>query len=597
MSTQTTFGWSAEVQRHRETFLNRLLTGVAAVGLAALILNYLSLDPTLSPLGRLKDMWPFTLGWLITVVAWAWRGLGYRPRALLAIAIVYLLGIVTFRRGGLPGSGRVWMLVLPVVTFILLGPRPGLLAGIISIVTYGAFAIIFSQEWLIPTMLDEEPNALGTWGSEGASFLTISSILVLLLWSFTRGWLEALTGIGAANEELRARTRELEETAARLHRQTSQLQTTAEIAHAGSSILEPERLAIEVVNQMEESLRSAGVYHASLFLLEKASSDARQQVAAMKAATGEAGRLLLDMGYKLELDETTAVSWSIVNQQARVAEVEEGTAQVGSIPMPHTRSEIALPLRSRGRVIGAVAIHSTKEAAFDDSDVVALQTMADQIALAIDNAQLFSQTETALEELRTTQQRYLAEAWGTFLAIKPIFQVDHVHPGTVEGDGKLLREARRAALMHGRTVAIDDSAVRSDQTDPEKATAGVPSVSPGQAALVVPVQVGGQSIGTIALHEPRHRRAWNTADITLVETIAQQVAQTVENLRLVDEVQRRAARERLTREITDKMRRASSVEGIVQTAVDEIFSSMGTSRAFVRLVPSPPHPDDDGEGT
>jgi hypothetical protein len=69
----------------------------------------------------------------------------------------------------------------------------------------------------------------------------------------------------------------------------------------------------------------------------------------------------------------------------------------------------------------------------------------------------------------------------------------------------------------------------------------------------------------------------------------------LESARLYQEAQRRAARERLTREITDKMRRATDVEGIVQTVVDELFGALGTSRAFVRLGVAPPTRDADRE--
>jgi GAF domain-containing protein len=69
----------------------------------------------------------------------------------------------------------------------------------------------------------------------------------------------------------------------------------------------------------------------------------------------------------------------------------------------------------------------------------------------------------------------------------------------------------------------------------------------------------------------------------LAEGVVEQFALAAENIRLLDETQRRAARERLTRDITDKMRRAASISDIVQTAVDELFGALKTSRAFVRL--------------
>jgi GAF domain-containing protein len=87
----------------------------------------------------------------------------------------------------------------------------------------------------------------------------------------------------------------------------------------------------------------------------------------------------------------------------------------------------------------------------------------------------------------------------------------------------------------------------------------------------------------MTLQDPHHQRSWEAEDVALAEAVAEQVALTVENLRLMDEAQRRVAREQMTLEITDKMRRAASVEDIVRTAVDELADVLGTSRTFVRM--------------
>jgi GAF domain-containing protein len=105
----------------------------------------------------------------------------------------------------------------------------------------------------------------------------------------------------------------------------------------------------------------------------------------------------------------------------------------------------------------------------------------------------------------------------------------------------------------------------------------------GTSVLTVPILLRGQPLGALGIRFDRKARDVNPDDIALVEGIGEQFALAAENLRLLDETQRRAARERLTRNITDKMRRAASIEGVVQAAVDELFDALGTSRAFVRL--------------
>ena len=67
--------------------------------------------------------------------------------------------------------------------------------------------------------------------------------------------------------------------------------------------------------------------------------------------------------------------------------------------MPETRSEMALPLKTGNKVIGAIDVQSKEPAAFDNDDVIILQTLADQLAIAIENARLFEATRRQIEEL------------------------------------------------------------------------------------------------------------------------------------------------------------------------------------------------------
>ena len=245
--------------------------------------------------------------------------------------------------------------------------------------------------------------------------------------------------------------------------------------------------------------------------------------------------------------------------------------------MPHTRSEIALPLRSRGRILGALSVQSTQETAFGETDIAILQTMADQVAAAIDNARLFSRTEAALEEIQAVQRRYLAQAWGKLLAARPVAQVDYTQPGTEPGDVSFLREARREAMIHGRTVAVD-----SPPPDPDGPNRDEKASTP-QSALVVPLKFREQIIGTMALQETGHPRPWTAEEIALAETVAEQVVLAVENLRLMNETQRRATHERMVSEISDQLQRATDMEALMRITAEGLNRALGGSHTFVRM--------------
>jgi GAF domain-containing protein len=101
--------------------------------------------------------------------------------------------------------------------------------------------------------------------------------------------------------------------------------------------------------------------------------------------------------------------------------------------------------------------------------------------------------------------------------------------------------------------------------------------------LAVPIKVRGDVIGVLDTYKPAADGEWTIEEISLLETLAGRLGEALDSARLYQDTQRRASRERLTSEIADTMRRAADVEDIIQTAVDELFSALGTSRAFVRL--------------
>jgi len=99
------------------------------------------------------------------------------------------------------------------------------------------------------------------------------------------------------------------------------------------------------------------------------------------------------------------IGWCTAQGKARIAlDVGKEAVRFENPLLLETRSEMALPLISRGRVMGAMTIQSTKPAAFSEEDITTLQTMADQVANAIENARLFEETQHLAQRERTISQ-------------------------------------------------------------------------------------------------------------------------------------------------------------------------------------------------
>ena len=176
-----------------------------------------------------------------------------------------------------------------------------------------------------------------------------------------------------------------------------QLQTASEVSRTTSSVIDLGELIQQAVNLVHDRFN---LYYVGLFLL-----DEERSYAVLQAGTGEAGRELLKNGHKLAASSESMIGWCIANQQARIALDVGVEAERFSNPLlPATRSELALPLISRGQVIGAMTVQSDKESAFSQEDITTLQTMADQLANAIENARLFEQTQLRAAELTKAKE-------------------------------------------------------------------------------------------------------------------------------------------------------------------------------------------------
>ena len=165
-------------------------------------------------------------------------------------------------------------------------------------------------------------------------------------------------------------------------------QTAAEVSQAASTVLEMEQLLQQAVNLVQTRFE---LYYAGLFLADQGPAGAGEPGtwAVLRVGTGEAGRQMVEEGHKLEIGGESMIGQCVATKQPRIAmDVGEEAVRFANPFLPETRTELALPLVSRGQALGALTIQSQLPAAFSIDDIAVLQTMADQLAIAIDNANL-----------------------------------------------------------------------------------------------------------------------------------------------------------------------------------------------------------------
>jgi GAF domain-containing protein len=355
--------------------------------------------------------------------------------------------------------------------------------------------------------------------------------------------------IGGLEQRVSERTAELE-------RRSAYLEASAEVGRAATSILDADKLIWQAVELIRERF---DLYYVGLFLV-----DAAGEYAVLQAGTGEAGRTMLARGHQIRVGEGM-IGWSVANAQARIAlDVGEDARRLATPELPETRSEAALPLRSRGRVLGALTVQSAQPAAFDEAATAVLQTMADQVAVALDNARLFAEIQAALESARRAYSELSREAWAKLFQARPdvTYRSDE-HGVTVAQD--LWRPEEKQALEEGRTVQGDGADARAE------------------SPLAVPIKVRGNVIGVIDAHKPGGAGKWTAEEAALMETLSEQLGIALESARLYQDSQRRATSEQLTGEVTARMRESLDMDRMLQTAVREIGEALGIAEVEVRL--------------
>jgi PAS domain S-box-containing protein len=190
----------------------------------------------------------------------------------------------------------------------------------------------------------------------------------------------------------------------RLHRETEHRavwsQTAAEVSQAAASVLDPDELLQRVVTLVHDRF---DLYYAGLFLVDRHVMDSGEpgSWAMLRAGSGEAGRQMVLQGHRLEIGGASMIGQCLATKQPRVAmDVGKEAVRFANPFLEDTRTELALPLISRGEAVGALSVQSTQPAAFSEDDIAVLQTMADQLAIAIDNANMLRQAQERAERER-----------------------------------------------------------------------------------------------------------------------------------------------------------------------------------------------------
>jgi GAF domain-containing protein/HAMP domain-containing protein len=360
--------------------------------------------------------------------------------------------------------------------------------------------------------------------------------------------------IGELENRVQERTWDLE-------LRSAYLEASAEVGRKASAMLDADELVREAVDLIRDRL---SLYYVGLFLV-----DEMGEYAELRAGTGNAGQEMMAQGHRLKVGGQSMIGQCVDRSEARIAlDVGEEPVRFDNPLLPDTRSEAALPLESRGRVFGALTVQSAQSAAFDQDILTVLQTMADQVAVALDNAYSFRETEEALEAARRAQAESTQRAWAEILRFRPTAGYHSDERGV------------RAAEDIWRPEM--EQAVRDGQTTLGKAS-GSSEGQAGRYPLALPIKVAGRVIGVVDTYKPVDAGAWREDEIETLQSLADQLGATLESARLHQETRRRAAREQLVSEISANLRASMNPDMILKATARKLGEALDAEMASLEL--------------
>jgi len=529
---------------------------------------------------RLLNMilWANLAVWLLGLLA---IPLAENPVAVMPILVIMILfgfGVLALMRSGRVGlagslfSFMLWMSVtglllvsegvkspmilgyatVVIVAALLLGGRAAIAFAGLTIVSAVGILLVEVSGFLPPALMPIEPVAAFLMF---AGNIVIVTVLLYIAVGSIREALDHARRYAAELEEQRAQLEDtVEDRTADLARRSEQLEAAAQVARDATAIQDVDQMLEQTANLISNRF---GFYHTGIFLLNPSG-----EWAVLQAASSSGGQRMLARGHRLRAGLGGIVGYVAGYGRHRIAlDVGADAVFFDNPDLPDTRSEMALPLQVRGEVIGVLDVQSTEKEAFGDEDVAVLQTLADQVAVAISNAHLLQQVQESLDTERQAYGEASREAWIEQIRSQPDLGYRRTDDG-FQPAGDLWRPQMVEALQTGETTV--------GQRDDE-------------AMLSLPVRWRDQVIGVIEAHKQDEAGKWTQDEVALVEALVEQVGVALESARLHQDTERRAAREQLVGEVTARMRETLSIDTVLQTALQELGTVLDIPRIEVRM--------------
>lgn len=473
-------------------------------------------------------------------------------RGYVALASILLIVLTWAATNGLAASGYGARDASYIVNFaiilmagLLLGWQGSLIFSLLSVLA--GFALAYAEQRGIVGVTD---YPITSFVRDIAFVFVLNWFIIFLLINGLESALKksrtnlvqlemANANLSSTQIELQNRSSELSAANQRLENRTRKLHAIALVTRTAASIQDFDQLLASVTSSISRQL---GYYHVGLFLL-----DEQHDFAILRSANTDAGQKMMLRGYRVAVGLGPIGSVAQTGRPQTVL-VRAKESMISTHPgLSQTQSALVLPLKSGERIFGVLDLQSDEANAFTEDDVSILTILADQIAISLQNLLLYEQSQSALRRADVASIQTSTQAW------------------------------------KGYEKVIQTKGYRYDGIKSEPLKEVKPS-NIGSSSLFVPIELRGQTIGSFKLNPSDPARSWTDDELVMVKATAERVALALEGARLLEEAQKRAAREVFLSDIATKLSASFQLDSILRDTVQELGQNLKNSTVTFQLV-------------
>jgi GAF domain-containing protein len=500
---------------------------------------------------------------LLSGILLLYRELSRNIRVLGLLSSLYVIGVSLLLLFGANGIDIPLFLALVVCSIYISSFRTSIYVSAISVFTHLILGIFISylpeSETVLNTYLQTTGGAY--WAITSSVMLFANILFMIIIYRYNNDMTKEISDnyqkIESAIIEKQLNREKLSQQEQQLDIKTKNMEFLSLMVREFNQITTLAGLYQTAVDKLQKALN---LYHVGIYILSN-----NQRRVSLVASGGESVDEMLRQYQNVNLHDVGVLQDTFQHQETRIA-VNRGGQSINFL-LPESLSEIAIPLRSRDQIIGILSIHQNDLDAFTQDNIIQFQIIAEQLSSSIEKLQFFEENQGNIFEIEKGYKEFTERSWREYMLAARKSHHLLFTEGVFSNIQSELDDEMNVIRSTGLPIFVRES---------QKGKKGA-----SLSKLIIPIKVRNAVLGVMKVEFDAAQISGNIQQ--LIENITERLSISVENARLLEEVQMRSARDHLITTVSSKVRSSTDIDGILRSTAEEIGNAFGLSKVIVQL--------------